>query len=53
MEIDQISQTTKLRWSIREDLNLQPIAYKAIALPIELPMHLVRTIGLEPMTYGM
>ena len=26
-------------WSWRQDLNLQPIAYKAIALPIELRQH--------------
>ena len=36
-------------WSRREDLNPQPSAYKAAALPIELPTNL----NLSPDAYPM
>ena len=36
-------------WSERWESNLQPIAYKAIALPVELYQHkMVQMEGLEP-----
>ena len=39
---------TCIYWSWMSDLNRQPIAYKAIALPIELIQHLVTAEGVEP-----
>ena len=37
-------------WSWWQESNLQPIAYKAIALPIELHQHMAPPVGLEPTT---
>lgn len=42
-----------LIWSRRRDLNTQPIAYKAIALPIELRRHMAGMAGLEPANAGV
>lgn len=35
----------KMVWSTRTGLNHQPIAYKAIALPIELRVHITRAFA--------
>lgn len=41
-------------WCCKKNSNLQPIAYKAIALPIELLQQILAPIlGIEPRTYGL
>ena len=50
--LDAIKVSQFLMWCLLSDLNQQPTAYKAVALPIELRRRLGRVgaTGLEPAT---
>ena len=53
MEIDQISLNYQVALEVRLRIGLKLLGYKARVLPLNYRTKLVRTIGLEPMTYGM
>ncbi len=42
-----------IKWCWRQDLNLQPDAYEATALPIEATPALEDPLGFEPRTDGL